>query len=152
MVERLRFSRADRLNQLGANAMSNIKYSIDPNLPNETLLSEMQTAAKLAASDNNGERFLGAVITPFSAILVQLAVDAERTARKLIILTKILIILTGLIIILTILIVVFESVKFYREIIQTPINFPQDGNTGDQTNQNTNTRDKLDDDHPRRNN
>jgi hypothetical protein len=83
MVERLRFSRADRLNQLGANAMSNIKYSIDPNLPKETLLSEMQTAAKLAASDNNGERFLGAVITPFSAILVQLAIDAERTARKL---------------------------------------------------------------------
>jgi hypothetical protein len=133
--------------------MSDIKYSNDDTLPKATLLSEMQTAAKFAASKDNGARFLGAVITPFSALLVQFAQDAESTAKSinertqtLIILTdrlirwtRILTILTFFLVFLTAPLVFIELVEFYREFFQISLAQPQHGNTSNQNQEQTST-------------
>jgi hypothetical protein len=117
----------------------NIKFSVDPNLPKEMLLLEIQTSAKEAASKNNGARFLGATIAPFSALLVQLAREADEKTQTLIALThrlifwaRILTCLTSILVLLTFALIIDEGIKLYREFSQISLKHPQERKADEQ--------------------
>src|SRR5215467_957143 len=68
-------------------------FNTDPNRSVEEILADIQQGAVSTASQSQ-LNLVGSVLAPFSALLVRLGRDAEKTARKLLISTYILLLVT----------------------------------------------------------
>lgn len=74
-------------------------FNADPNRPIDELLRDIAAGAERGASAGHGTS--AHALAPFSALLVRLASDAEKTAGRIVTLTKILAWLTVGLFILT---------------------------------------------------
>lgn len=124
-------------------------FNTDPDWSTEKILDEIKSKASWA------EKNVGYVLQPFSALLVRLSREAEKTAasvnektQRLIVLTRILVIMTGILIVLTIPLVVVEGTKFISEVFQVPLHKPEHMNHADHVDQQPEAAKKPDDARP----
>lgn len=96
-------------------------FNIDPNRPIEEILGDIKKASVQTMSAQRGD-FVGAILSPFAALLVRLSRDAKKSADKLEILTARLYRLTIFLLILTALLFVREIAKDALEIYKN-VNF-----------------------------
>jgi len=88
-------------------------FNTDPNRSVEEILADIQQGAVSTASQSQ-LNLVGSVLAPFSALLVRLGRDAEKTARKLLISTYILLLVTVILLLVTVVLVGIEVFKLSR--------------------------------------
>jgi hypothetical protein len=125
----------------------------NPERPVEEILDQVRAGAALNLVPR--QVALGTVVAPFSALLVRLSRDAERTAslvnkktQQLIVLTRWLIALTVVIILLTAPLVFVEVAKYISELSQPPLDQQEHDSSARQHDQQSNGTNKTDNREP----